>query len=517
MYGSLTHNNNKEELLQPAHHDHDHDHHHHHHAPPQPHATVTSCVLNLANTIIGAGMLGLPGAFAGTGYVGGSLLTVAGALCSANGLVLLSKAAQQAGHMPSSFYTVAHAAVPHYTILIDLAVALKCFGVATGYLITVSDCMVKALDHILVQEQVPEEENEPDDALIRLVPPLWITVLLSRQFWVMGAVMAVLPVSFYRTLDDLKKASALALVFVLFLAFGIVAYAHGWADPCLDLDEQSCRGSVVAFTDLATTASKLPIFVFAFTCHQNIFPVVNELQQRTQNKINLIIVASIGLALVLFYTVALQGYQTFGSKTRGDVVLNYPETAHVTWLRFCIAIMLALHYPLQLDPARRCIKSLIQAWNNRHDAINDNNIITPVTTATTPGSDDPTVSLTSAAAATIHDLNHDYQKQTDNDDDSSDDDDNDTQFYVITIAFLACSFSLAMAVNDLGVILAMVGATGSTLVSYVLPGLIYIKLHPGPSQQDWSWSLLAKLQLGLGCLIMPLALYFVVRSKLVEG
>jgi amino acid permease len=486
MYGSLTHQ--KEELLQPAHHP---------HAAPQPHATVTSCILNLANTIIGAGMLGLPGAFAGTGYVGGSLLTVAGALCSANGLLLLSKAAQQAGHMPSSFYTVAHAAVPHYTILIDLAVALKCFGVATGYLITVSDCMVKALDHILVPQ------DQQDDA--KILVPLWITVLLSRQFWVVGAVMAVLPVSFYQTLDDLKKASALALVFVLFLAFGITAYAQGWADPCLDLDEQSCRGSVVAFTDLATTASKLPIFVFAFTCHQNIFPVVNELQQRTQAKINLIIVASIGLAFVLFYTVALQGYQTFGSKTRGDVVLNYPETAHVTWLRFCIAIMLALHYPLQLDPARRCIKSLIQAWNNRHDN-NENENNTPVT-ATTPGSD-PIVTLTSEPS-TIHDSNHDFQKLPDNDDD------NDTQFYIITIAFLACSFSLAMAVNDLGVILAMVGATGSTLVSYVLPGLIYMKLHPDPSQQDWSRSL-AKLQLGLGCLIMPLALYFVVRSKL-EG
>jgi amino acid permease len=78
-----------------------------------------------------------------------------------------------------------------------------------------------------------------------------------------------------------------------------------------------------------------------------------------------------------------------------------------------------------------------------------------------------------------------------------------------------------MAVNDLGVILAMVGATGSTLVSYVLPGLIYMKLHPDPPVQqqqqrrDWSRSL-AKLQLGLGCLIMPLALYFVVRSKLEE-
>ena len=34
-------------------------------------ATLFSCVINLANTIVGAGMLGLPGAFGGTGYLGG--------------------------------------------------------------------------------------------------------------------------------------------------------------------------------------------------------------------------------------------------------------------------------------------------------------------------------------------------------------------------------------------------------------------------------------------------------------
>lgn len=94
-------------------------------------SSIASCAINLANTIIGAGMLGLPGAFGGTGYLTGmSLLSIA-AIFSAHGLVLLSKSAQKA-ELPSSFYSVAAAAVPSWTVLIDLAVALKCFGVATG-------------------------------------------------------------------------------------------------------------------------------------------------------------------------------------------------------------------------------------------------------------------------------------------------------------------------------------------------------------------------------------------------
>ena len=93
--------------------------------------SIASGVVNLSNTIIGAGMLGLPGAFQGTGWLSGIIILVLSAIFSALGLILLSQAACIT-ERPCSFYTVAMASVPRYTILIDLAVALKCFGVATG-------------------------------------------------------------------------------------------------------------------------------------------------------------------------------------------------------------------------------------------------------------------------------------------------------------------------------------------------------------------------------------------------
>ena len=82
-------------------------------------------------------------------------------------------------------------------------------------------------------------------------------------------------------------------------------------------------------------------------------------------------------------------------------------------------------------------------------------------------------------------------------------------FDAITISFLFLSFVIAVVVDDLGVVLAMVGATGSTLVSYVLPGLIYVKLQPAMD----ATKVMAYVQLIMGCLIMPVALYFVVMGK----
>jgi len=97
-------------------------------------STIGSGVINLTNTIVGAGMLGLPGAMGSTGWLSGILIIVISAAFSAHGLVLLSKAACLTGR-PSSFYSVALASVPRFTILIDAAVALKCFGVATGMIV----------------------------------------------------------------------------------------------------------------------------------------------------------------------------------------------------------------------------------------------------------------------------------------------------------------------------------------------------------------------------------------------
>ena len=88
----------------------------------------------------------------------------------------------------------------------------------------------------------------------------------------------------------------------------------------------------------------------------------------------------------------------------------------------------------------------------------------------------------------------------------------DTLFYLITVAFLLLSFMVAMIVDDLGVVLAMVGATGSTLVSYILPGLIYLKIHPAMDASKVG----AYIQLSLGCFIMPVALYFVVLGRMRE-
>ena len=108
-------------------------------------ASVASGVLNMSNTILGAGMLALPHALAQSGLLVGLLLLALFAALSLLGLHLVSAAADLAGR-PSSFYAVAEKAVPGSGMLIDAAIAVKCFGVATAYLIIVGDAMPQAVE-----------------------------------------------------------------------------------------------------------------------------------------------------------------------------------------------------------------------------------------------------------------------------------------------------------------------------------------------------------------------------------
>ncbi|GMH64328.1 hypothetical protein TrRE_jg4557, partial [Triparma retinervis] len=307
-----------------------------------PTATFFSCVANLANTILGSGLLGLPGAFAGAGSLTGTILLIVAALGSANGLRLLSLCAAKVGYdEPTSFYSIANRAHPASTNAIDFAVAIKCFGVATSYLIIIADMMVDVMKYFA-----------GDDSS-------WA----ERWIWVVAGTACATSLSFFKTLDALKFTSAIAIVFVVTLTTVIVIYASGAIDPCeRQVWEEygpTCKGDVEAAKPLGDTLTKLSTFVFAYTCHQNIFSVCNEISDRSQRAIDAVIATAISAGLALYLVVAWAGYETFGDYVQNDILKNYPKNALVTTMRVFVALLVIFSYPLQLDPSRRCLTTLL--------------------------------------------------------------------------------------------------------------------------------------------------------------
>ena len=150
---------------------------------------------------------------------------------------------------------------------------------------------------------------------------------------------------------------------------------------------------------------------------------------------------SIGGCSVLYLVVAIAGFLTYGHAVDSNILVNYPHLRCVSLVRLAVSVLVLFSYPLQLHPARTSMLGLV-----------NKNV--------------------------------------------------DDWFFSSTIVFLGLTFVTAIAVTDLGVLLAIVGATGSTCIGFILPGWAYCKLHPEP---HFRRSLATALAL-FGVVFVPIAL-----------
>ena len=156
------------------------------------------------------------------------------------------------------------------------------------------------------------------------------------------------------------------------------------------------------------------------------------------------------------------GYVAYGNTVNSNILVSYPNNGITSAARVFVSLVVSFHYPLQANPARKCLMSL---W-------------THVT-----GGEEPT-------ECTAYYF----------------------RYVTITFIFLIISLSVALTVKDLGLMLALVGATGSTAISYILPGIFYYKMFKG-TNPEWL-SNYAYIQYLIGCFLVPFCLIaiFAVQS-----
>lgn len=378
-------------------------------------ATRSSSVLNLTNTILGAGLLSMPHAMAGVGLGLGVGLVALFGLAAVFGLLLLYDIASL-HQPPHSFYKLANN-VFSSPFWVDVAIAIKCFGVGVSYLIICGDLIPVILMSFGVHG-----------------------LLLSRTFWITLCLALISPFAYASTLHSLRYTSGVALLAVAYLFFIVTSY-------CL------FPASSIPFPDLpalkwfhidSTFFKHVPLFIFAFTCHQNLFSIVNELRNPSPPRMAQVIWISVGASFLVYLFVGVFGVLTFGASVKPNIIQQYPPSPIITGGQISIILLVLLSYPLQLHPCRASCLSLINELKLKkaipetvnHDSIESEDINPHETTQQTPSRN---------------------------------------MFLSITTCILLISLITTVMVSDLTTVLAFVGATGSTTICYILPGCLYVK------------------------------------------
>lgn len=219
----------------------------HDHTLANRHASAFSCYINLTSTLIGAGLLGMPYGFSHTGWILGFVLLTLCGISSGLALYFLTRCAKLAKY-PVTFYQVAELTIPRYSWLIDLSIAIKCYGVGISYLIIVGDLMPAVMHSLHV-----------------------IPILYSRFIWVTAGFIFVVPLTFFEHLDSLKYTSGASIMFVFLLVGIVIMFSIPSLnfDPCSNRDPEICYGSTsLGVTHNWDAVRVLPVFIFGYTCHQ---------------------------------------------------------------------------------------------------------------------------------------------------------------------------------------------------------------------------------------------------------
>lgn len=420
-------------------------------------ASLLSSISNLTNTIIGTGMLATPGAFKWTGLLVGVFLIFFCGFTAALGLYLLTRCAARVGGRKNSFFTIASQALPSGAYWFDLAIALKCYGVSISYLIICGQLM----------PQVVISFFRAFHRDIHQIPVLF----LDRSFWILAFIILLIPLCFLRRLDSLRYTSYLSLLAVFYLVVIVLHYSLS-SDAKASLPP---AGEVHMINVSRHTVSIFPVFVFAFTCAQNMLPVYNELFQNHEARVNTAIGSSIGTGGVVYLIVGILGYLSFGSNVGDNIIAMYPSTSlFVCFGRVSIIILTIFSYPLQVHPCRASLDKVFSRPSHRQHLLDAaaSDTLLPQQDGNSRDSIEPYRDDESSVAAPSS--RHTALPAAL---DGADPDDIPLgKWCLMTAGILSTTFVISLLVDDLSIILGFVGSVGSTTISFILPGILYASL-----------------------------------------
>ncbi|KNC49210.1 uncharacterized protein AMSG_11860 [Thecamonas trahens ATCC 50062] len=285
----------------------------------------------------------------------------------------------------------------------------------------------------------------------------------------------MIPLSLLRRISFLAHTSLVAVACMLYLTGMVVAHAitHGWDDSergninAVDLS----HGRRLAYFNISPQIFvALPIIGFAFASHVQVPTVYEEMRKPTGRRMMFVAWLALITCAVVYLTVGIFGYITFGLSVDGNVFNNFvdEDNPYVGVAKLGLAITLMFSSPLFVHPMRENIVHLHYLVTTPREAL----------AVTKPP-------LVEAMAWPIH--------------------------ASITIGLLGTTAFLGVLIPNVEVVLSFAGAVIVSILVYILPAAFYLGLRPAT---DPVWRKHAATALGLwGCVMLVVGTAVVITEN----
>lgn len=198
------------------------------------------------------------------------------------------------------------------------------------------------------------------------------------------------------------------------------------------VESTECNEGITPFpSDWQEFFKTVPIFIFAYECHTNLWPIRNEIQNPTLSRLTSVGVNTAIFCTAIYAVIGFAGYLTYGENVEGNILNNYPQTTTIGILRVALSFAITFSYPLVSYPARECFSTLLFG--------------------------------------------------------KSPDDLKWYTYYGITYVMAVGSVVAAIIADDLELVLGLLGSTGAVAITFVMPGLFYFYLGDHPVLRKSKW------------------------------
>eukprot|EP00936_MAST-01D_sp_MAST-1D-sp1_P000338 g338.t1 len=383
-------------------------------------------VFNMTNTIVGAGIIGLPYALREAGcWAGIAALVTMAALTDFSLRMLMRTAIQQ---RVTTYEALVQAALGRsgFTI-VCIARFLFSGGAMLAYLLILGDTVTSVI-----------ASSASDNTAVNSIDSDAL-----RRYAILGAsLLLVLPLCLLRDITHLSKTSLLSIMTVGVMEMVVLAQlpnaAKFFNSSCaVGIDDGTCthtfavggeRGNP-SVLEPAGFFPALAIFAFAFTCHDSSFIIISSFQKPTYQQWCRTTHISIAIATALCLLMALPGYLTFRAKTDPNLLNNYPNDDSVmTFVRALYALTMVLTYPMCFNVCRSVLNVVF------YGTAAESQITMPL-----------------------------------------------RRHLLLTLPLFFVALFLALIVKELGLVLELTGAVGATAVAFVLPAVSLLRLSSSAS------------------------------------
>ncbi|XP_074249260.1 solute carrier family 38 member 6 isoform X5 [Saimiri boliviensis] len=197
----------------------------------------------------------------------------------------------------------------------------------------------------------------------------------SNRYWcldgqtllIIVCVGIVFPLALLPKIGFLGYTSSLSFFFMMF--FALVVIIKKWSIPCpltLNYVEKcfqisnatdDCKPKLFHFSK--ESAYALPTMAFSFLCHTSVLPIYCELQSPSKKRMQNVTNTAIALGFLIYFISALFGYLTFYDKVESELLKGYskylPHDVVVMTVKLCILFAVLLTVPLIHFPARKAV------------------------------------------------------------------------------------------------------------------------------------------------------------------